>query len=168
MQREGDELAVLEVGDRTLRVRRARRGDVAAIVGLLAEDQIGEPVDAAASAADLDPYLAAFDAIDADPAQLLVVGEEAGEVVATLQLTLLPGLIRRGGTRGQIEAVRVRSDRRGAGTGAALVGWAVGEARRRGATLVQLTSHRQREAAHRFYRRLGFEATHEGFKLHLQ
>jgi hypothetical protein len=32
---------------------------------------------------------------------------------------------------------------------------------------VQLTSNKQRKDAHRFYERLGFVASHEGFKLAL-
>jgi GNAT superfamily N-acetyltransferase len=46
-----------------------------------------------------------------------------------------------------------------------MVRWAVDEARRRGCALVQLTSDKARADAHRFYERLGFEASHVGFKL---
>jgi GNAT superfamily N-acetyltransferase len=48
-----------------------------------------------------------------------------------------------------------------------MFGWAIGEARRRGCTLVQLTSDKSRPGAHRFYHRLGFAASHEGLKLAL-
>jgi GNAT superfamily N-acetyltransferase len=61
----------------------------------------------------------------------------------------------------------VREDLRGQGLGGALIAWAVDEARRRGCVLVQLTSDNRREEAHRFYGRLGFVASHTGFKLHL-
>jgi GNAT superfamily N-acetyltransferase len=145
-------------------VRRAARADVPAIVDLIAADQIGATRDGG----DVAPYERAFAAIDADPAQLLVVVTDAGHaVVGTLQLTFIPGLARRGGVRAQIEAVRVREDLRGRGLGGALFRWAIGEARRRGCALVQLTSDKRREEAHRFYGRLGFAATHEGFKLGL-
>jgi len=143
-------------------IRRARREDVAAIVGMLADDQIGSTRD---SADDLTPYLKAFEEIDADPAQLLIVADDAGKAVGTLQLSIIPGLARKGALRGQIEAVRVRASHRGSGLGGELMAWAIDESRRRGCALVQLTSDVKREDAHRFYERLGFEASHTGFKL---
>jgi ribosomal protein S18 acetylase RimI-like enzyme len=145
-------------------VRRAVRADVPAIVALIAADQIGAARD---GGADLEPYERAFARIDGDPAQLLVVVTEpaGGGVVATLQLTVIPGLARRGSLRGQIEAVRVRADLRGRGLGQALMTWAIDEARRRGCTLIQLTSDKRRADALRFYDRLGFTASHEGLKL---
>lgn len=145
-------------------VRKARRDDIEAIVRMLVDDQLGATRD---SADDLEPYLRAFDAIAADPQQLLVVATSNDEPVATLQLTIIPGLARQGALRGQIEAVRVRSDHRSAGVGGDLVQWAIDESRRRGCALVQLTSDTSRIAAHRFYERLGFVASHTGFKLHL-
>jgi len=145
-------------------LRPATAGDVPAIVELLADDPIGARRD---SAADLRPYLRAFEAIDADPGQLLLVAEAGGAVVATLQLSLLPGLARRGALRAQLEAIRVHSRHRGSGLGRAMVGWAIAEARRRGCAVVQLTSDKQRTEAHRFYAELGFVASHEGFKLTL-
>ena len=88
-------------------------------------------------------------------------------VVATLQLTVIPGLARMGATRLLVEAVRVDERLRGNGLGSAMMEWAIAEGRRRGAALVQLTSDRSRDAAHRFYERLGFTASHVGFKLML-
>jgi GNAT superfamily N-acetyltransferase len=85
--------------------------------------------------------------------------------VGTLQLSVLPSLPHRGALRGQLEGVHVRADQRGGGLGAAMVGWAVEEARRRGCSEVQLTSQKRRTDAHRFYERLGFTRSHEGFKL---
>ena len=138
--------------------------DVPAIVALIAADQIGATRDGG----DLAPYERAFAAIDADPAQLLVVVTDvSGAVGGTLQLTFIPGLARRGGLRAQIEAVRVREDLRGGGVGHALFAWAIDEARRRDCVLVQLTSDKRRAEAHRFYGRLGFTASHDGFKLRL-
>jgi GNAT superfamily N-acetyltransferase len=145
-------------------VRRAAADDIEAIVALIAADQIGQDRDGG----DLAPYAEAFTAIDADPAQLLVVVVDAlGAVVGTLQLTFIPGLARRGALRAQIEAVRVSQQLRGQGIGAELLGWAIQEADRRGCALVQLTSDKRREGAHRLYGRLGFIASHEGFKLQL-
>jgi ribosomal protein S18 acetylase RimI-like enzyme len=145
-------------------IRAATAGDVAAIVTMLAADQLGATRE---SADDLTPYQQAFQEIDADDNQVLVVAEHNGEVVGTLQLTVIPGLSRRGSRRGQIEAVRVRADARDLGLGTTLTRWAIEESRRRGCSLVQLTSDKSRSDAHRFYERLGFAATHEGYKLKL-
>ncbi|WP_410661570.1 GNAT family N-acetyltransferase [Amycolatopsis sp. lyj-112] len=143
-------------------IRPARREDVAAIVAMLADDQIGSTRD---SADDLTPYLKAFEEIDADPGEMLIVADDDGQAVGTLQLSIIPGLARKGALRGQIEAVRVRASHRGSGIGGELMAWAIEESRRRGCALVQLTSDVKREDAHRFYERLGFEASHTGFKL---
>ncbi len=145
-------------------LRRARRDDVPAIVELIAADQLGASRDGVRDEADLAAYAAAFDAIDADPAHVLVVAEAAGQVVGTLQLSFLPGLARRGALRAQIEAVRVAGTCRGSGLGAAMIDWAIEESRRRGCALVQLTTDKSRTGAHRFYQRLGFVASHEGMK----
>lgn len=148
-------------------LRRAQAGDVGAIVGLIAADQLGATRDGARTAEELSAYQRAFDAIDADPAHILVVAESGNDIVATLQLSFIPGLARRGALRAQVEAVRVRADYRSCGLGAALLTWAIDEARRRGCALVQLTTDKSRTAAHRFYQRLGFVASHEGMKLTL-
>lgn len=152
--------------------RAAHRGDVPAIVALLADDELGRARESSASSgtgADLpESYWRAFDAIDADPRQLLaVVDDGAGRVVGTLQLTFLPYLTYQGGTRAQIEAVRVAAELRGTGVGTRFLRWAIDAARERGCHLVQLTTDKRRPDALRFYQALGFEPTHEGLKLHL-
>ena len=145
-------------------LRRAERADLPALLGLLAADQLGAHRECAD---DLTPYEAAFAAIDADPAQLLVAATADDRLVGTFQLTFIPGLARRGALRAQIEAVRVAAEYRNRGLGAAMMRWAIDEARSRGCALVQLTSDRTRADAHRFYERLGFVASHEGFKLQM-
>ncbi|MFJ9785039.1 GNAT family N-acetyltransferase [Amycolatopsis sp. NPDC101161] len=145
-------------------IRRARRDDIGAIVRMLADDQVGATRD---DPDDLEPYLRAFEDIDADSNQLLIVVTCGDEPVGTLQLTIIPGLARRGALRGQVEAVRIRADHRGSGLGADLMRWAIDESRRRGCALVQLTSDVARTDAHRFYERLGFTPSHTGFKLKL-
>lgn len=148
-------------------LRRSSLGDVPAIVALLADDRLAGVRDGVDGARTLEPYARAFDAINADPAHLLVVAEVGGRVMATLQLSFFPGMARGGAWRAQIEAVRVHADLRGSGLGSAMVTWSIEEARRRGCVLVQLTSDKRRPEAHRFYARLGFVASHEGFKLDL-
>ncbi|ASU59942.1 MULTISPECIES: GNAT family N-acetyltransferase [Nocardiopsis] len=145
-------------------IDRARAEDVAAIVAMLADDELGARRE---DPGNLAPYLAAFEVIDADPHQFLAVARRGGRVVGTLQLTFLPGLSHRGATRAQVEAVRVHSDVRGGGLGTDLLAWAEEEARRRGAAMLQLTSDASREDAHRFYERLGYTASHVGFKKRL-
>lgn len=151
----------------TVVLREAEVDDVPAVVELLVDDQLGAARDGAVTDAELQPYLYAFDAIDADPAHKLLVAADNGQVVATMQLSFIPGLARRGALRAQIEAVRVRHDYRSRGLGAAMFQWAINESRRRGCALVQLTTDKSRPDAHRFYERLGFIASHEGFKLAL-
>ena len=162
-----DALAEIDLGSARVTLRAARQEDLQALVDLIAADQLGATRDGVRDPADLAAYAAAFEAIDADPAHILVVAEQAGEIVGTMQLSFLPGLARRGALRAQIEAVRVADGSRGSGLGAAMIGWAVDEARRRGCALVQLTTDKSRLDAHRFYHRLGFVASHEGMKLAL-
>lgn len=144
--------------------REARREDVPAIVALLADDPIGAKREAPGTEQE---YLTAFEAIDADPRNELIVVESGGEVVGTMQLTFIPGLSRRGAERLQIEAVRVAASFRGQGIGRRMMEWAVRRGRERGCRLVQLTSDKKRADAHRFYTSLGFVPSHEGFKLNL-
>ncbi|MCW2683878.1 MAG: family N-acetyltransferase [Blastococcus sp.] len=168
MTAAGALLTTLSVSGSTLELRRATADDLAGLVALLAQDVLGATREALnQTGEELAAYRRAFDRIDADPAHLLVVARAGREVAGTLQLSVLPGLSRRGALRGQIETVHVRSELRGRGLGAAMIGWAIEEARRRGCGLVQLTSDKVRADAHRFYGRLGFIASHEGFKLQL-
>lgn len=109
-------------------------------------------------------YVAAFAAISADPNQRLIVAEIDGEPVGTLQITLVPGLLRLGMWRGLLESVHVVASRRSQGIGGQMVRWALEECRERGCGMVQLTSNKLRLDAHRFYERLGFKKSHEGFK----
>lgn len=149
----------------TITFRRAERDDVDAIVALLADDELGrgreqfeQPLPQA--------YLDAFAEIDADEHQLLAVAtNEDGDVVGTLQLTFIPGMSFIGGTRAQIEAVRVHSSLRGQGVGRAFFAWAIDEARRRRCRMVQLTTNNRRDEAQQFYVSLGFQPTHVGMKL---
>lgn len=147
-----------------LEIRAAVTEDVPAIVGMLAHDPLGSQRE---SPDDLTPYLAALERLTTDPNQHLVVAVREGRVVGTLQLTVIPGLSRKGATRSIIEAVRIHADERGSGLGTKLIEWAIAESCRQDCQLVQLTSDATRTDAHRFYERFGFTASHVGFKLPL-
>jgi ribosomal protein S18 acetylase RimI-like enzyme len=148
----------------SIMIRRARHDDVAAIVAMLADDQLGR----ARERLD-DPlprsYFNAFEALDRDPNIQLVVAEEGGRVVGCLQLCILPGLSSQGASRGLLEDVRVASDRRSRGIGEQLVQWAVAQSRAKGCKLVELLTHQTRVDAQRFYERLGFQRSHVGMTI---
>ncbi|MDB5612538.1 MAG: family N-acetyltransferase [Devosia sp.] len=115
-----------------------------------------------------DPrYRASFDEITSDPNHRLIVAERDGEVVGTLQISFIPGLPNFGMKRGTLENVHVRADQRGSGLGTELIFWAIERCREAGSGVVQLTSNKVRLDAHRFYEKLGFTKSHEGFKLKL-
>ncbi|GGI44130.1 GNAT superfamily N-acetyltransferase [Agromyces flavus] len=157
----------IQVSGETYLFRRARSEDVRDLIALLAADSL-RASEFGSGDADQAAYMSAFEVIDADAAQLLVAVEGPdARIVGTMQLTFIPGLSRGGATRMQVEAVRVADDHRGNGLGSAMIRWAVDLARERGARLVQLTSDARRADAHRFYERLGFDASHVGFKLFL-
>jgi N-acetylglutamate synthase-like GNAT family acetyltransferase len=145
-------------------IRDARRADVPAIVRLLADDSLGQTRERVADPLP-EPYWRAWESIDRDPNNRLVVLEDAGELVGCLQLTFIPGLSRMGAERAQIESVRIHSRLRGQGAGKRLFEWAIAEAKAHGSSIVQLTTDKARTDAHRFYAELGFRATHEGMKL---
>ncbi|MCA1435954.1 MULTISPECIES: GNAT family N-acetyltransferase [unclassified Bradyrhizobium] len=142
-------------------IRPARREDVVAIVAMLADDHLGR---ARERVEDPLPssYYDAFARIARDPNLTLVVAESEGRVVGCLQLAILPGLSSQGGSRGLLEDVRVATECRSRGIGEQLVQWAVTEAKARGCNLVELLTHQTRVDAQRFYKRLGFTASHVG------
>ncbi|MBL8892996.1 MAG: GNAT family N-acetyltransferase [Rhizobiales bacterium] len=149
-----------------LEFRDARREDVPAIMALLAADSLGatrEPTNGRVP----ESVWNAFDVISRDPYNRQIVAEQAGRIVGCMQLTLIPGLTYSGGTRLQIEGVRVAEDLRRKGIGRRMFDWAIADARRKGVRLVQLTHHASRGPADAFYRSLGFTPSHVGMKLDL-
>jgi GNAT superfamily N-acetyltransferase len=147
-------------------IRAARREDLPAMIDIFAKDVTGGHAESR-QPAPLPVYEAAFDRISAASGNALFVAEFEGTVVGTFQLTLIPGLIGHGRIRAKVESVHVRADLRGRRIGEQMMRFAIEEARRRGAGLMELTSNKRRPDAHRFYERLGFARSHEGFKLEL-
>lgn len=147
--------------------RLARQSDLAAIIGLLADDDLGSAREIVSDPIDAR-YLSAFAAIEADANQMLAVASDAdNQLVGCLQLSFIPGLSRTGMWRGQIESVRIARDLRGSGLGSEFIEWAIAQCAERGCGLVQLTSDKTRVDSIRFYEKLGFAASHEGLKRNL-
>lgn len=150
-----------------MKIRKALKKDLPHIIRLLANDQLGQTRESYAEPLS-ESYYKAFEQIDSDRNQELVVMEnENAEVVGTLQLTFIPYLTYRGSMRAQIEAVRIREDMRGTGAGSEMIRWAIERAKEKKIPLIQLTTDKKRSDAMRFYEKLGFRASHEGMKLHL-
>ena len=149
-----------------MKFRKAKKTDVYYIVELLATDKLGQLREQFET--PLPPcYFEAFEQINNDSNQeLMVIEDSDNSIIGTLQLSFIPYLTYRGGIRAQIEAVRIRQDKRGQGIGEAIFNWAIDRAKVRGAHLIQLTTDKKRPDAIRFYEKLGFKATHEGMKLH--
>lgn len=150
-----------------LTFRDARIEEVPAIVELLADDALGRSREAFGDAVD-PAYLTAFEAIDRDPNNRLIVADVDGEVAGCLQLTAIPHLTFKGGVRLQVEGVRVKESFRGRRIGGAMMAFAIASARSEGCHLVQLTSNKSRKDALRFYEDQGFEPSHIGYKLYLR
>ena len=147
--------------------RVAEPKDLPEIVALLADDQLGNNRETIGNEVHQD-YLAAFDEIQSDPNNEIIVATASGSVIATLQITYIPNLTHRGTRRAMIEGVRVSSTYRGAGVGTQLMKWVVRRCRSRGCRLVQLTSDLTRTDAVAFYGNLGFQHSHAGMKLWLE
>ncbi len=145
-------------------IRSATRADLDAIVELIFDDELGQTRDA--PVVD-EAYEKAFADIQADARNDMIVGEDDGVIVGCLQITYIPGLGRHGAERSAGGDGPGPLDRRSQGLGRELIVWAIDQAKARGCGLVQLTTDKRRQAAHRFYQRLGFVASHEGMKLTL-
>lgn len=149
-----------------MKFRKATFDDVPRIVEMIADDELGKTREDFRDPLP-DAYIKAFENINSDPNQeLMVLENEHGEIIGTLQLSFIQYLTYRGGIRAQIEAVRIRKNQRGKGIGKRMFEWAINRARERKAHLLQLTTDKKRPGAIKFYEDLGFKATHEGMKLH--
>ena len=149
-----------------LSFREARKDDLTLIIQTLADDPLGSKRENLQTPLPV-AYLKAFDSIVDDPNNELVVATLNAEIVGFLQLTFIPYLTYQGGWRALIEGVRVNKKHRNQGIGKKIFTWAIDRAKEKGCHLIQLTTDKKRLDARRFYESLGFEATHEGMKLHL-
>ncbi len=145
--------------------RLARKGDLAQIVALLADDPLGATRES--DQGGLRAYEQAFTEIDSDPNNMVFVAEDGGVVIGCLQVTFIANLSFEGGRRALIEAVRIADSHQGQGLGRDIMNYVINIAREKKCKIVQLTSNNQRTDAIRFYEQLGFQSTHVGFKLYL-
>ena len=146
--------------------RKATKNDVSVIVEMIADDELGRKRENFQIPLPSE-YLIAFEKINSDENQeLIVVENEDLEIIGTLQLSFIQYLTYRGGIRAQIEAVRIRKDKRGLGIGKIMLGWAINRAKERNVHLLQLTTDKKRPKTIKFYEELGFKQTHEGMKMH--
>jgi ribosomal protein S18 acetylase RimI-like enzyme len=150
----------------TLILRDARREDIPAIVRLLADDDLGRTRESGVGVDD-PTYQTAFDAIDRDPQNRLIVADLDRQVVGCMQVTAIPHMTFAGGTRLQIEGVRVDDGFRSRDIGGAMMRWAVNYGREIGCHVVQLTTNKTRADAQRFYEKAGFTPSHIGYKCYL-
>lgn len=146
-------------------LRRATSRDLPAIVRLWITE--GARKDAEHDDPHAPCYGEALAAIENDPNNALIVAELDGQVAGAFQLTVIQNVANCGSRTAQVESVVVDAALRSKGVGAAMMRWAIDEARRRGCLRIQLTSNKRRLRAHAFYERLGFVASHEGMKLEL-
>ncbi|MEO9805229.1 MAG: GNAT family N-acetyltransferase [Reichenbachiella sp.] len=150
-----------------MKFRKAVREDVPAIIEMIVDDDLGKlrenPQDPLPK-----EYYRAFESIDSNEDQELIVVEQEGKIIGTMQLTFLQYLTYQGGIRAQIEAVRIHRSQRGKGLGETFLQWAIDHAKERGVHLIQLTTDKKRPEALKFYEKLGFKASHEGMKLHFK
>jgi ribosomal protein S18 acetylase RimI-like enzyme len=149
-----------------LSFRNASLADLPKIVEMLADDFLGKQRERYENPLP-DSYLRAFEEIDGDPDNELIVVEQNGEIIGTLQLTFIPSISFQGGKRAQIESVRVTASTRGQGIGKKMFEWAIERARAENCRMIQLSTNNDRADAQRFYENLGFKASHVGMKLYL-
>ncbi len=147
--------------------RLTKRADLPAIVRMLADDDLGSQREQYENPLP-ESYYVAFEKINNDTNHELIVGELNGEVIGTLHLIFLSSISFQGGLRAQVESVRIDKPYQSKGIGSDMMRWTIERAKSRGAHVVQLTTHKSRADAHRFYERLGFKGTHFGMKLSLK
>ena len=145
--------------------RKATKADVFAIVEMIADDKLGKTREQFEDPLP-EPYYQAFENINADANQELIVVEDSGEIIGTMQLSFIQYLTYKGGIRAQIEAVRIKKNRRGQGLGKQMFIWAIERAKEKNAHVLQLTTDKKRPEAIKFYEDLGFIKSHEGMKMH--
>jgi ribosomal protein S18 acetylase RimI-like enzyme len=148
-----------------MKYRKATLKDVDKIIELLIEDDLGAFRESLLNESAKKKYMNAFNLIDSDPNQFLMIVEKEDNIVGTCHLTIMPSLTYQGTTRMQIEAVIIAKEFRGHSIGEWMLREAISFAKSHNVGLIQLTTDKQRDKAKHFYEKIGFKATHEGMKL---
>lgn len=113
------------------------------------------PTDLAAFLADFTP--AAWQAEFESPAFAFQVGQIADEIVGYCKLGPVALPHTEAGGAIELRQLYLRADAHGSGLAQALMEWAIGEARLRGATRIYLSVFTDNHRARRFYARYGFQ-----------
>jgi ribosomal protein S18 acetylase RimI-like enzyme len=150
-----------------LEFRQAKSEDLPEIVRLLADDFLGATRERYENPLP-ESYIKAFEEIEADKNNELIVAEKDGSIAGTLQITFTPSISFQGGKRATVESVRVDGKYREQGIGKELMLWAIERAKKENCHILQLTTNADRADAHRFYENLGFKGSHLGMKLYLK
>ncbi|MBC87060.1 MAG: GNAT family N-acetyltransferase [Bdellovibrionaceae bacterium] len=148
-----------------MEIRKAKNTDLDAIIELLHDDTLGKDRESV-SDGDMEKYRAVFIELSESEYFDVFVMVDNKQIIGCYQMMYLPHLSFTGTQRGQVESVRIRSDLRGKGLGTKLMKHAIDTARKAGCGIFQLTSNKERKEANKFYRELGLEPTHDGYKLY--
>ena len=135
----------------TVTIRIACAADVAALLSLYKLLEVAtEP------AIPLERALAYFRDLELNPHHRLYVAELGTTIVGTFSLIFIPGLSHSARASCVIEDVVVAYERQGTGIGKQMMRFAMAACVARHCYKLVLSSHVQRERAHRFYEGLGF------------
>ena len=142
--------------------REAQIDDVHVIVELLLDDVLGKTRE---DISQINVYTEQFKRIAMSQTQKLFVVEFGEDIIGCCELSILYSLTLSCGTRLFVEGVRVNKNHRSHGIGAWMFDKIKLYAKESNCSLIQLTTNKIRTDAHKFYTKLGFENSHEGFKL---
>ena len=147
-----------------IKFRVASIDDLPKIIQMLADDRLGQKREHYSEPLS-EKYLTAFEEIEKDKNNQIILACYNEKIVGFFQITYIPYLTYMGRWRALIEGVRVHKSYRNQGIGKKLILESIRLARKKSCHLVQLTTDKKRPEAISFYESLGFNPTHEGMKL---
>ncbi|MFI6575593.1 GNAT family N-acetyltransferase [Nocardiopsis sp. NPDC050513] len=147
-------------------IRAAIRSDLGAILRLLRE--LGDSTDTQSAHVRMSSAaVRAWTRMEGDPDRMVLVAEERGQIIGTLDLLIVANLTHDAQPWAVVDNLVVDPQRRGGGIGRALMEDALDRATRAGCYKVELLAHESRDRASGFSAALGFDASHEGFRRYL-
>jgi ribosomal protein S18 acetylase RimI-like enzyme len=114
-----------------------------------------------------EAYRKVFADISSYPGMELIVAEEKGKVIGSLEIMIVPNLSHKGLPWALVENVIVDEALRRTGVGRQLMQYAINQAKNAGCYRISLSSNNSRTIAHKFYESLGFKGSSIGFRLYL-